>query len=299
MSASRKTVRASRRPASRPVATAVVAALAAGSLAATAPAHAASSAPASSHQATSPSDRAKSAARRLNPTESASAQAEATGQPVTVDQLTGTGTQVVANPDGTFTRTDTSMPQRVQQQGKWVPIDTTLVRQPDGTWAPKAAVTHVAFSDGGSGALVTMRDGADKLGFSWPGALPKPVISKDTATYPEALPGVDLQLTADASGYSSILVVKTPKAAADPRLQSLTFNTTSANLKLAATANGGAQATDKRTGKTVFHSDTALMWDSTGQKTGARPSPAPRPSRPCGPSTPRRPRSASTVPRSM
>ncbi|MFE9880712.1 LamG-like jellyroll fold domain-containing protein [Streptomyces sp. NPDC005784] len=188
---------------------------------------------------------------------------------MTVDSLTGSGTEVVANPDGTFTRTDSSMPQRVQQQGKWVPIDTTLVRQTDGTWAPKAAVTHVVFSAGGSGALVTMHDGADTLGFSWPGALPRPVISKDTATYPEVLPGIDLQLTADASGYSSILVVKTPKAAADPRLQGLAWNTTSTNLKLATTSDGGAQATDKHTGKTVFHSDTALMWDSAGQKTGS------------------------------
>ncbi|MEU6407052.1 hypothetical protein [Streptomyces sp. NPDC046985] len=187
---------------------------------------------------------------------------------MTIDQLTGTGTVVMANPDGTFTLTDSSMPQRVQQQGKWVPVDTTLVRHADGTWAPKAAVTDVAFSGGGSGAMVTMRDGTDRRGFSWPGALPKPVVAKDTATYPEVFPGVDLQLTADASGYSSILVVKTPKAAADPRLQSLAFNTASANLKLAATSNGGAKATDKRTGKTVFHSDTALMWDSTGQKTG-------------------------------
>ncbi|MFJ6836846.1 hypothetical protein [Streptomyces sp. NPDC091209] len=188
---------------------------------------------------------------------------------MTVDSLTGSGTEVVANPDGTFTRTDSSMPQRVQQQGKWVPIDTTLVRQTDGTWAPRAAVTHVTFSAGGSGALVTMRDGADRLGFSWPGALPRPVISKDTATYPEVLPGIDLQLTADASGYSSILVVKTPKAAADPRLRGLAWNTTSTNLKLATTSDGGAQATDKHTGKTLFHSDTALMWDSTGQNTGS------------------------------
>ncbi|MEU2776433.1 LamG-like jellyroll fold domain-containing protein [Streptomyces sp. NPDC007162] len=243
--------------------------MAAGSMAATAPAYATTSAPTPSRQAASPSDRPESSATRLNPTESASAQAKATGQPVTIGQLTGTGTQVVANPDGTFTRTDTSMPQRVQQQGKWVPIDTTLLRQSDGTWAPKAAITHVTFSDGGSSTLVTMHDGADKLGFSWPGTLPKPIVSKDTATYPEVLPGVDLQLTADASGYSSILVIKTSKAAADPRLQRLALNTTSANLKLAATSNGGARATDKHTGKTVFHSDTALMWDSTGQKTGA------------------------------
>ncbi|MGW5256489.1 LamG-like jellyroll fold domain-containing protein [Streptomyces sp. NPDC004012] len=193
---------------------------------------------------------------------------------MTIDQLTDTGTTVVANPDGTFTRTDSSMPQRVQQQGKWVPVNTTLVRQANGTWAPNAAVTSVAFSGGGSGALVTMRSGADKLSLSWPGTLPEPVISKDTATYPEVMPGVDLQLTADSSGYSSILVVKTPKAAADPRLRRLAFSTASTGLKLAATSDGGAQATDTRTGRTVFHSDTALMWDSTGQKTGT-----PRPTR--------------------
>ncbi|WP_329551179.1 LamG-like jellyroll fold domain-containing protein [Streptomyces sp. NBC_00696] len=263
MSSSRTAMRASRRPASRPIAAAaIVTALAASSLAAIAPAHALPSAP-----TTPQSDNSPTAARRLNPTESASAQAKATGEPVTVDQLTDTSTQVVANPDGTFTWTDSSMPQRVQQQGKWVPINTTLVQQTDGTWAPKAAVTQVAFSDGGSGALVTMRSEGDKLGFSWPGTLPKPVVAKDTATYPEVLPGVDLQLTADASGYSSILVVKTAKAAADPRLRSLALNTTSTSLKLASTSNGGAQATDKHTGKTVFHSDTALMWDSAGQKT--------------------------------
>ncbi|MFF5307606.1 LamG-like jellyroll fold domain-containing protein [Streptomyces sp. NPDC013161] len=265
MSSPRTAMRASIRPASRPIAAAIITALAASSLAATAPAHALPSGP-----TTPQNDNSPSAARRLNPTESASAQAKATGEPVTVGQLTDTSTEVVANPDGTFTWTDSSMPQRVRQQGKWVPINTTLVQQADGTWAPKAAVTQVAFSDGGSGALVTMRSGADKLGFSWPGTLPKPVVAKDTATYPEVLPGVDLQLTADASGYSSILVVKTAKAAADPRLQSLALNTTSTSLKLAATPNGGAQATDKHTGKTVFHSDTALMWDSAGQKTSGR-----------------------------
>ncbi|MEU6384128.1 LamG-like jellyroll fold domain-containing protein [Streptomyces bauhiniae] len=189
---------------------------------------------------------------------------------MTIDQLTDTGTTVVANPDGTFTRTDSSMPQRVLQKGKWVAIDTTLRRQADGTWAPKAAATPVAFSGGGSGTMVTMHSGTDKLGFSWPGALPTPLVAGDTATYPEVLPGVDLQLTADASGYSSILVVKTPKAGTNPRLRKLALNTTSANLTLTGTSNGGAQATDKRTGKEVFHSDTALMWDSGGGKTAAR-----------------------------
>ncbi|MDX3071938.1 LamG-like jellyroll fold domain-containing protein [Streptomyces sp. MI02-7b] len=207
----------------------------------------------------------------MNATESASARAKTTGKAVAIDQLTDIGTIVVANPDGTFTRTDASMPQRTRLHGKWVPIDTTLVRQADGTWAPKAAVTDVAFSGGGSGAMVTMRSGADKLGFAWPGTLPEPVIAGDTATYPEVLPQVDLQLTADASGYSSILVVKTAKAAADPRLQNLALGTTSAGLRLTPTRDGGAQATDSHTGETVFHSDTALMWDSAGHHAAATP----------------------------
>ncbi|KOV57495.1 hypothetical protein ADK64_38505 [Streptomyces sp. MMG1121] len=163
------------------------------------------------------------------------------------------------------------MPQRTLQDGKWVPIDTTLARQSDGTLAPKAAVTDVAFSGGGSGALVTMRSGQDKLGFSWPSALPTPVVSGDTATYPDVLPQVDLQLTADASGYSSVLVIKSAKAAADARLRHLALNTTSTGIMLAATRDGGAQATDKHTGRTVFHSDTALMWDSASQKAAGAP----------------------------
>ncbi|MET9073777.1 LamG-like jellyroll fold domain-containing protein [Streptomyces sp. NPDC004232] len=96
------------------------------------------------------------------------------------------------------------------------------------------------------------------------------MVSTDTATYPDVLPGVDLQLTADASGYSSILVIKTAEAAADAKLQNLALNTTSTQLKLATTPDGGAQATDAHTGKTVFHSDTALMWDSSGTKTDDR-----------------------------
>ncbi|QHC31650.1 hypothetical protein [Streptomyces sp. HF10] len=268
MSAFRPALRASRRLKSRPVAVGVAAALAAGSLTSAVVAQAA---PAAATRSPHTKSGTPGSHRGLNATESASARAKATGKPVTIDQLTDTGTVVVANPDGTFTRTDSSMPQRTRRDGKWVPIDTTLVRQSDGTWAPKAAVTNVAFSDGGSGALVTMRSGQDKLGFSWPGTLPAPVVSGDTATYPEVLPQVDLQLTADASGYSSVLVVKSAKAAADPRLRHLALGTASTGVKLATTRDGGAQATDKHTGKTIFHSDTALMWDSAGQKAGDAP----------------------------
>ncbi|MFD0479756.1 hypothetical protein ACFQ0B_75140 [Nonomuraea thailandensis] len=48
----------------------------------------------------------------------------------------------------------------------------------------------------------------------WTGALPKPTLSGDTATYPEVMPGVDLQVTADVDGFSHLLVVKSRAAAA-------------------------------------------------------------------------------------
>ena len=46
-------------------------------------------------------------------------------------------------------RTDTAAgPIRVQQDGKWVPVDTTLVREGDAI-VPKAVVGERSFSDGG------------------------------------------------------------------------------------------------------------------------------------------------------
>ncbi|MHA6757498.1 LamG-like jellyroll fold domain-containing protein [Streptacidiphilus sp. PAMC 29251] len=276
MSTSRFAATRPGRSTSRLLAVAVTAAVAATSLATGGIAHAAEPAKAPQRSGAS---KPKSAAHGLDPLESASAVARKTGKPVTVDQLTDSGTLVVANPDGTYTQTSSSVPQRVKQGKSWVSIDTSLVRHSDGTWGPKAAVTGLSFSGGGSNTLVSMATGTDSLGFSWPTALPKPVISGDTATYPDVLPDVDLQLTADASGYSSVLVLKSAAAANDPGLANLALGTTSGNVTLSQTSDGGAQAVDRRTGETVFHSDTALMWDSSGAPVDASSSaPATTPS---------------------
>jgi hypothetical protein len=198
-----------------------------------------------------------------DPVAAAITQATATGEAVAVTSQTSEASTLIANPDGTLTRTDSSSPQRVLRGGKWAPIDTTLVRGSDGRYSPKAAVTSVSFAGGEGGKLVSLKDGANALGFSWPTKLQAPSVSGDTATYPDVLPDVDLQLTADASGYSSILVIKTARAAANPAVQRLTLGVTATHLTVTGTADGGAEATDTTTGATVFHSDTALMWDST------------------------------------
>lgn len=198
-----------------------------------------------------------------DPIAAAITQAQASGQRVTVDRLTAESSTLTANPDGTLTRTDSSTPQRVKQNGAWVPVDTTLAEQQDGSYAPRAAATALSLSGGGSAPMATLKAGADSLGFTWPGTLPTPTVTGDTATYTDVLPQVDLQLTANATGYSSVLVIKTPEAATNPALQQLTLGTTATNLDVSTTSDGGAQAVDADTGTVVFHSDDALMWDST------------------------------------
>lgn len=216
-------------------------------------------------------------AQAAGPFARAAARAKTTGQVAPVESLTDESSTVVANPDGTFTRSSSSMPQRVKQDGTWVPIDSTLVKQKNGSYAPKATPTTMSIN-GGDSEFASLSEGGDVLRFTWPHALPTPTVSGDTATYAAVLPGVDLQVTADATGYSSILIVKTPEAAANPALQQLDLGLSATNLTVTETANGGAEAVDSATGRPVFHTDTSLMWDSSqpdaaGSRKGATGTP--------------------------
>lgn len=194
---------------------------------------------------------------------SALAQAGKTGRSVPVPALTDEFSTTLAGPDGSFATTYSVTPQRVRRDGKWTPIDTTLVKRADGSWAPKAAAADVSFGGGGDTALVSLKRGTNALRFTWPGKLPAPVITGDTATYADVLPEVDLQVTANATGYSSIFVVRTARAAANPKVQQLDLGLAGTRVKVAPTRDGGAEATDTTTGRAVFHANTALMWDST------------------------------------
>ena len=207
-----------------------------------------------------------------DPVPAAIKQAKATRQPVAIASLTDEYSTTSANPDGTLTRSTSTNPKRVRQGGKWVPIDTTLVRRKDGSYAPKAALSQLSVSGGGGTGLLTMKDGSRTLAFSWAAALPAPVVHGDTATYAEVYPGVDLQIIADATGYSSMLVVKTAQAAANPALAKLDLGVRTSGLRLAETRDGGAQAVDSRTGQQIFQTGTAAMWDSS-PATGERAQP--------------------------
>ncbi|MEU6240046.1 LamG domain-containing protein [Streptomyces sp. NPDC047024] len=210
-------------------------------------------------------DGASSAAADSTAESRASALAAKTGERVAVDVRTTESSQVFANPDGTFTQEMNAAPVRAREDdGSWAAIDTTLVRDADGSVRARNATVDLAFSGGGSGdALVTLGDDGHKLRLGWPSALPEPRLDGSTATYAGVLPDVDLKLTAQSSGYTSVLVVKNAEAARNPALATIRMAVSGGGLDIARTADGGFVARDGD-GTPVFESPAGRMWDSAG-----------------------------------
>ena len=169
--------------------------------------------------------------------------------------------QVFAQADGSRTLEQSVEPQRVRQHGGWVPVDTTLKRTATGV-VPKATVLPMTFSNGGDTLVGRLVDGKREITLRWPSALPKPKLKGDTAIYPGVFPDVDLRVTATATGFSEVLVVRTRNAGASPDLTSLTFGLDTKGIALRKTAAGGLSAHDT-SGAEVFSAPAPLMWDSS------------------------------------
>ncbi|WP_330345372.1 LamG domain-containing protein [Streptomyces longwoodensis] len=199
------------------------------------------------------------------------ARAKDSGKKTEVVGLRTERREIFAEPDGTFTAREYTEPVRTVQGGKWVPIDPTLVRRADGGWSPKAATVDLAFSGGQAGRpFVTMQRAGREFALTWPyGELPAPRVEGETATYVDALPGVDLTVRAETDGFGHLLVVKTPEAAADPRLAALDLGLTTDGLKVAEDATGAIVAEDAVVGGTVFEAGKPAMWDSAAVREAA------------------------------
>lgn len=201
-------------------------------------------------------------------------QAEQAGVPVEVVGLREEDALVFANPDGTFTQELSASPQRVQRaDGSWVAVDPTLERRPDGSIGPKAAAVDLSFSNGGESALVELNEDGKALSLSWPGKLPEPTLSGDTATYAQVLPGVDLKMSASPTGYAYVLVVKDADAADNTDLERLQLSAEAQGVSLRTAPAGGLEAVDAA-GVTVFAGGTPTMWDSSGEAAADAGTPA-------------------------
>ncbi|MGW7129804.1 LamG-like jellyroll fold domain-containing protein [Streptomyces bobili] len=195
------------------------------------------------------------------------ADAKASGRRVEVAGERSERTTVYANPDGfTFTLEESAVPLRVAAPGGgWQVPDATLVKRSGGLVGPKAAAVEVEFSAGGDKApLARIAHQGRSLELDWPGVLPAPQLNGASAVYGDVLPGVDLKVTATPESFQPVFVVKTPEAAANDELQKLTFGLKAQGLDVREGASGNLAAVDG-SGRTVFRSPPARMWDSAGE----------------------------------
>ncbi|MDP9791935.1 hypothetical protein J2S43_000447 [Catenuloplanes nepalensis] len=214
------------------------------------------------------------------------ADAADSGQRVEVVSERTEYSQVFADPSGKLVLESSVLPQRVRGgNGSWSDRNLNLRPASDGTLRPTASVADVRFSPGGDGpAVTTVRDGQD-MHLTWPTPLPPPTIDGDAAKYVEVLPGVDLVLRATATGFTHVLVVKTPEAADAPQVRQVQFEV-GGDARLVEDPDGGLRAITDTV--EIASADAPIMWDSTTTPTTAARVPqvgggAPRPSTPAGP----------------
>ncbi len=188
-------------------------------------------------------------------------EARHTGRPVEVVADRTETSQVTALPDGNFGYTSSVAPVRVRRAGGWVDVDRTLRRRADGTVAPAAGPSDIVFSGGGTGPLVTLTAGGTRLRLGWPGAVSRPTLAGDTATYAGVLPGVDLRLRATPTGFSHVLVVRSAAAARNPALASVRLTLSVTGGTLGGRPGGGLEVRDAA-GAVVFAAAAPAMWDS-------------------------------------
>lgn len=186
------------------------------------------------------------------------------GERVEIPERADEYTTSFANPDGTVTTELSSVPVRARAaDGSWVDVDYTLRRE-GARVVPSAATADMSFSGGGDRALVELESQGERLSLAWLGTLPAPVLLGPTATYRDVLPGVDLLMTAVPEGYTQLLRVRTPEAAANPVLDEIRFPTVlSDGTRPVNSASGGFEIVDAA-GEPVFSSAESRMWDSSG-----------------------------------
>ena len=171
-----------------------------------------------------------------------------------------------ARPDGTLVRTEHLRPQWIRQDGgDWTPVDPTLRRRSDGSISPTASTLDVTFSGGGADdAFASMRAGDGSVALHWPGDLPEPAVDGNTATYPNVLPGVDLQVRADVDAFTHLLVIRSPKAADNPELDQIEFGADLDGAALEVDEQTGQVSVVDGAGEVVIDGPTPVMWDSRG-----------------------------------
>ncbi|WP_157254935.1 DNRLRE domain-containing protein [Nonomuraea typhae] len=227
-------------------------------------------APSAASPAPSAQDQIKKVEERSDRVSAALA-ARLQGQRVRVADETTATTLTYVNPNGTVTLEASSSPVRVKRGDSWVAIDTTLIAE-NGVLKPRAALSDVEFSAGGSGKPLVLLKSSEKQSYSltWPGALPQPRIEGNKATYPDAAgPGADLVVAALPDGFRHDLVLRERPADA----VEFEIPVETRGLKLGESGDGGLNLLDRK-GKMVASAPEPVMYEASAHAQAA-PSAAP------------------------
>ncbi|MYY04235.1 FG-GAP-like repeat-containing protein [Streptomyces sp. ATexAB-D23] len=211
--------------------------------------------------------------------------AHRTGKKVLVEAATTATTLTWALPDGKMRQQIHATPQRARNaDGEWARIDTRLRRTKDGI-TPVNAVTPVRFSAGGPPAdradrgfrrttpaagdsvLAEVELEGHTVAYTWPAPLPEPVLDGPRALYQEVFPGVDMLLVArEEGGFAQLMIIKTPEAAQNEELKTLTFGLRSETARFEHNpTTDTVRVLDSQGGRMIGSVPTPFAWDSSGQ----------------------------------
>ncbi|MEU2438645.1 LamG domain-containing protein [Streptomyces rubradiris] len=200
------------------------------------------------------------------PERKASVKAAESGQRVEVAALTTETGQVFANPDGTFTVETSPSVERVRKGNVWAAVDTTLVKNADGSIVPKAALDMTLSGGGDTAPMVRFERNARVYEVFSPWLLPEPVLEGSHAVYKSVRPDVDLVVQVQPDGFTQNLVVHTPEAAAG--LKSISYPVKADGLTV-RNHDGVVSLVDEG-GHPAFINSAALMWDAGPAQTAAK-----------------------------
>lgn len=215
-------------------------------------------------------------------------EARRTRKQVLVDTATTATRLTWALPDGRFRTRITATPTRAKNaEGKWAPIDNTLKRTDKGAKglgiAPVNPAVPVRFASGnaaedranrsfsraetpGETVLAEIELGGHSVAYTWPGTLPEPVLDGPRALYSEVLPGVDLLVVArEEGGLAQVLIVKTPEAARQKALATVTYGLRSDTAVFRQDRKASRVQVLDKAGKEIASIPTPFAWDAGGR----------------------------------
>ncbi|MFJ3826307.1 DNRLRE domain-containing protein [Streptomyces nodosus] len=213
------------------------------------PAAATTSAPASATKAEGPAEAQDEASAML--------MARLQGRKIEVLSARTADSTTYVLPGGELQTEAYAGPVRVQRDGVWKDIDTTLSDTGDAL-QPQAATADITVSNGGDTRLVSVAKGRESFGLGWQDKLPAPSVRDDTASYSLG-GGQTLSVTALAQGFSENIKL-TQRPDGDTVSYRIPLNLD--GLKLSQ-ADSGHLLLENGGGALVAEAPAPMMWDAS------------------------------------